>query len=41
MTSEVASALCVCLKQQPLLRALNLNDTSLGNDGATEVSRAA
>ncbi len=34
MTAEVAESLAQLIKQQPLLRHLNLNDTSLTNDGA-------
>ena len=40
MTSEVAAELAQTLRQQPLLRVLNLNDTSLGDEGVSTVSAA-
>ena len=40
MTSEVAEELAQTLRQQPLLKALNLNDTSLGDVGVSTVAAA-
>lgn len=39
MTSEVAPALAAALAQQPQLRALNLNDTSLTDEGVATVCK--
>lgn len=40
MTEEVAPALAACLRAQPRLAALNLNDTSLTDAGVAEVCAA-
>jgi hypothetical protein len=40
MTEEVAPALAAALALQPALTALNLNDTSLTDDGVAVVCRA-
>ena len=32
MTAEVAASLAACIRQQPHLRCLNLNDTSLTDE---------
>ena len=40
MTPEVAQGLAACIKQQPNLRVLNLNDTSLTDEGVEVVCRA-
>uniref|UniRef100_A0A7S0R6D9 WPP domain-containing protein n=1 Tax=Chlamydomonas leiostraca TaxID=1034604 RepID=A0A7S0R6D9_9CHLO len=40
MTEEVAPALAALIRAQPGLKALNLNDTSLTNDGAVVVALA-
>lgn len=37
MTAEVAEALAACIHQQPKLQALNLNDTSLTDEGVTTI----
>lgn len=40
MTEEVAPALASCIANQPSLTALNLNDTSLTDEGITVVCKA-
>ena len=40
LTSEVADSLSSMLAQQPLLRSLNLNDTSLTDEGVSTVCQA-
>lgn len=40
MTAEVAPGLAALIKAQPRLRALNLNDTSLLDDGTSLVAHA-
>lgn len=40
MTSEVAESLADMLKGQPQLRILNLNDTSLEDDGVSTIAAA-
>lgn len=40
MTGDVAQALAVMLQQQPHLRALNLNDTSLEDAGISIIAQA-
>ena len=40
MTGDVAEALAAMLQQQPHLRALNLNDTSLEDAGVSTVAQA-
>ena len=40
MTGDVAQALAVMLQQQPRLRALNLNDTSLEDAGVSTIAQA-
>lgn len=40
MTSEIAADLAATLAEQPRLRCLNLNDTSLGDEGVSEVAVA-
>ena len=40
MTGDVAQALAAMLRQQPHLRALNLNDTSLEDAGITTIAHA-
>lgn len=40
MTSEVAESLADMLKGQPQLRVLNLNDTSLEDDGVSTIAAA-
>ena len=39
MTSEVADALSTMLIMQPHLRALNLNDTALGDEGVSTLAQ--
>ena len=40
MTGEVAESLAAMLKGQPHLRALNLNDTSLEDEGVSTIAQA-
>ena len=40
MTGDVAEALAAMLQQQPHLRALNLNDTSLEDAGVSTIAQA-
>ena len=40
MTGDVADALAAMLQQQPHLRALNLNDTSLEDAGISTIVQA-
>lgn len=40
LTEEVAPALAACLAAQPHLTYLNLNDTSLTDEGVQEVCKA-
>lgn len=40
LTSEVAAALADLIGSQPELRVLNLNDTSLGDEGVSTISHA-
>lgn len=40
MTTEVAAALATALATQPHLQFLNLNDTSLGDEGVAAIAQA-